>query len=217
MYIGSPHGSSGVLHPNQNLDPETSHNWEIGARYDNGNFDADVAMYYSLASDYIYNEKLGNGTDDTMYKNADEAKTFGVEVSLAYTIDSLNLTPYASGAYMHREYETSAYKTSQTGDPRWTGRTGVRYEKEVSEKFSWHADAYARFASTSKQLDSEYAVTHNGGYTTYNFAIGAKFGEDRNMFADINFNNITDKRYSPGSSSLEDPGMNVVVRTGIEF
>lgn len=218
LYIGTTHGSSGVLRPNPDLDPETSHTFEVGARYDGGPLAADLSVYYTIADDYISTRSIP-GTSDTIYENVDKAKTFGSELTVSYTFASLGLTPYASGAFMHRVFDRGSEggKTCRTGDPKWSGRAGIRYERELASWATFHADAYGRFAAAAKELLDDGTVARHAGWGTANLAFGVRLGEERNLFIDMNLNNLFDKRYTLASSDLEEPGMHAVLRMGVEF
>lgn len=215
MYIGTPHGSSGILYPNPDLKPEKSQSVEAGARYSNAGWDADLAVYHTWSRDYIYQQMLGR-TDDSRFENSEKARTFGVELTMAYTIEEFYLTPYLQGAFMNREYESNSGTTSRTGDPRWTGRAGLRFAKDVAEQVELHADLYMRGAARAKNKSSTETLEYPG-WGTLNFATGTRFGEERNFFVDLNLNNILDKTYTYASSSLEEPGFHAVVRVGVEF
>ncbi len=221
MYMGTVHGSADVTYPNPNLKPETSQSFELGARYEIGGFKADLATYYTMAEDYIYRAaSMDSGTTRYTFSNSNSADTYGSELELSYTYAPWNLTPYINGAYMHRTIDRGSDNggsTSQTGDPRWTGKTGVRYEKEFSPEFSMHTDAFVRMAASAREQLTTGETLHNGGWATANFAIGGKFGKDKALFADLNLNNIFDKRYTPAAASLEDPGFHAVLRIGMEF
>ena len=219
LYIGTTHGSSGRLYPNPDLKPETSQNFEVGTRYDANGITADLALYYNIADDYINSRKIA-GTSDTIFENVDSASTYGAELSLSYTYDPWNLTPYVSGGYIYRTLERDENKggeTSQTGDPRWTGRAGLKYERDLTPVLSIHTDVFGRFACAAKESLTDGTMEHIGGWTTANFAVGARMGHEKNYFVDLNLNNLLDKRYTPASSSLEDPGFHAVLRMGVEF
>ncbi len=218
LYIGTTHGSSGRLYPNPDLKPETSQNFEIGTRYESGGFAADWAAYYSFAEDYITSRTI-SGTSDSMFENVDEARTYGTELTLSYTIEPWNLTPYISGAYMHRTFDRGdkGGKTSRTGDPNWTGRVGVKYEHRFDPAVLLYTDVYGRFAAKAREDLTDGTQEIHGGWGTANFAIGTRLGEQQNYFIDLNVNNIFNKRYTPASSSLEDPGVHAVLRVGVEF
>ncbi len=219
LYIGTSHGSSGYAYPDPDLKPETSQNFEIGARYDANGFAADLALFYSMADDYITNRRIP-GTSDSRFQNVDSADTYGAELTLSYTYEPWSLTPYVSGAYLHRTLDDDGGaigKTSNTGDPRWTGRAGLRWERDINPRFNVHTDLYGRFAARAKEDLTDGATENYAGWGTANFAVGARFGEERNLFVDLNLNNLLDKRYTPASSSIEDPGFHAVVRVGVEF
>ncbi len=221
MYIGTTHGSSGRTYPNPDLKPETSQNFEVGARYD-GIVTADLALYYNWAEDYITNRKLPapNPNSDSRFENVNEAHTYGAELTLSWTYDPWGLTPYAAGAYMHRTFDygdAGIGKTSDTGNPAWTGRVGLKWERELTPVLTMYTDVYGRFACRAKEDLSDGSTENHPGWGTANFTVGARLGEEQNYFVDLNVNNIFDHRYTPASSSLEDPGTYAVLRVGMEF
>ncbi|MDR2799891.1 MAG: TonB-dependent receptor [Desulfovibrio sp.] len=220
MYIGTTHGGSGFTHPNPNLKPETSQNFEVGARYSDGGFSADLAVFYNLADDYISVLSIPN-TNDGIFTNVDKARTWGTELILSYTIAPWHLTPYVSGAYMERTFdyggESAIGKTSKTGLPSWTARAGLKYEIEISPSLSLYADAFGRFAAGAKEKISATEVEKHPGWGTANFAFGLRFGEERKFFMDVNINNIFDRTYTTAANTLEEAGANVTARIGFEF
>ncbi len=221
LYIGTVHGSSNTTYPNPSLKPETSQNFELGARYDAGNFRSDFAVYYTTANDYIYRAStIRNGAKTYQFDNSNSADTYGAELELAYTYPAWNVTPYLSGAYMHRTFDRGSEgggSTSNTGDPRWTGKIGLRHEYDFSSRLSLHTDAFLRMASSAREEDTFGTITRKGGWTTANLAVGARLGEEKKLSVDLNLNNIMDKRYVPAASSLEDPGFHAVLRVSVEF
>ena len=221
LYMGTVHGSADITYPNPNLKPEKSHSFELGSRYEANDIAADLAVYYTTATDYIYRAShTVNGTTSYQFDNSNSADTYGSELTLSYTYQPWHLTPYVSGNYMYRQIDRGSEnggKTSQTGDPRWSGRVGVRYEDSLTPEVSLHADAFARLATSSKQADTNGTVIEKGGWATANLSVGTRLGKDQDYFIDVNLNNITNKRYTPAASSLEDPGMNVVVSVGMDF
>ncbi len=222
LYIGTTHGSSGRTYPNPDLKPETSQNFELGARYDAGGLSADLALYYNLAEDYITNRTLPapNPNNDSRFENVNEAHTYGAELTLGWTYEPWSLTPYLAGAYMHRTFDygdSVPGKTSNTGDPEWTGRVGLKWERDLTPVLSMYTDLYGRFACEAKEDLSDGTTEVHPGWGTANFAIGARMGAEKNYFVDLSVNNILDHRYTPASSSLEDPGAHAVLRVGMEF
>lgn len=68
LYVDTSMGSmSGVTLANRDLDPETSDNFEIGARYTNNGLNLDWAMFYQLADDYI--AAVPTDKEDKRYTN----------------------------------------------------------------------------------------------------------------------------------------------------
>ncbi len=216
LYIGTTHGqANSILLPNPDLKPETSQNFELGARYEAFGFSGDLAVYYSLADNYIAERRVSATT--RVYENVANAETYGVELTLGYTCEPWGLTPYVSGGYMRRHFDWGTRQTSQTGDPMWTGRAGLRYERELSPALSLYADAYGRFAASAKETFSDGTFEDYAGWGTANLALGARLGEDRRLFVDLNLNNLLNKRYTLASSQLESAGFHAVLRVGLEF
>ena len=67
----------GIIYPNADLDPETSNNYEIGARYDNGKLILDASVFYNDARDYIATVTIDAATDTSRYINVGKARTRG--------------------------------------------------------------------------------------------------------------------------------------------
>ena len=221
LYIGTTHGSSGRTYPNPDLEPETSHNFEVGARYEAEGFAADLAVYYNMAKDYITTATLPapNPSKDMRFENVNTADTYGSELTVSYTHEPWGLTPYLSGASMHRTFDYGGVRgeTSDVGDPSWTGRVGLRYEHDFGPEVNFHVDAFGRFAARCEEDLSDGTTEQHAGWGTANLAIGARFGKERNLFMDLNLNNLLDKRYTTASNTLEEPGFHAVMRMGVEF
>lgn len=72
----------GTIYGNSSLKPEKSNNFEVGARYAGRAVEADFALFYNLADDYISTEHFNSR--EYRYVNADKAKTFGAELSVNF-------------------------------------------------------------------------------------------------------------------------------------
>lgn len=217
LYIGTVHGGMLPTLPNPDLDPETSNNYEIGARYENDTFYFDVGAFMSRSKDYITTQKVPDGT---AYKfiNVNKAKSHGVELSAGYTIKQLYLTPYVTVAWLKRKFESDDFSTWKTGYPDLTGRFGVRYEKDFGKPdFTLFADLYCRAASEAKDESSDGSVETLGSWETANFTLGTYFGEERQYRFDINVNNIFDRKYEMAHGNLLEPGLHVVAKATITF
>ena len=84
-YLATSMGGQGTLYGNPDLKPETSNNFEVGARFNNGPGVIDAAAFYSDAKNYITTEYLADGVN-SRYVNADKAKTRGLELAASWNI-----------------------------------------------------------------------------------------------------------------------------------
>lgn len=161
-----------------------------------------------------------NGVNVYMFDNSNSARTYGSELLLSYLYEPWSLTPYLSATYMHRELDRgpgNGGKTTATGDPRFYGRVGMRYEQAFTPTVQFHADAFMRMATSAKETDTAGAVARYPGWATANLAFGFRLGEEQNYFLNVNLNNLTNKTCTPASSSIEDRGLSAVISVGMEF
>ncbi len=220
LFLGTSHGGRTTL-ANPDLKEETSNNIELGVRYNNGNLNLDTTLFGSKAKDYITpNGKKGT---QSQFDNADEATTYGAEVEISYLLDDLGLTPYASGAYVRRKFDfTNATgadeSTWKTGTPAFSGRIGVRYEREIMSDLTFTSDLYGRFASRTKNDFAEVIGNEEkAGWGTCNLALGLLYGENKDYRLSVNLNNLFDKEYKEAESDIESPGFHAIVRLDVSF
>ena len=217
LYIGTVHGGRIPTLPNPDLDPETSNNYEIGARYENDTFYVDVSGFVSRSKDYITTGETPAGRE-RQYMNVDEAKTHGVELSAGYTISRLYLTPYLSGTWLKRKFESDTLSTWDTGYPDLTGRFGVRFERDfVQPDFTLFADLYGRAAAEAIEELSDGTKEKHKSWETANFTMGTYFGKERQYRFDVNVNNIFNRKYETAHGNLNEPGFHVVAKATITF
>ena len=219
-YIGTVMGqSSGTTWGNPGLNPETSNNFEVGARYNHGDLNLDLAFFYSLADDYIAKLPIA-GTGDYRYANVAEAKTFGSECVVSYRFATAygDITPYASLTWMRRQYDDGeGWRTYDTATPEWVSRYGVRYAKTLTENLDFRADVYGRSQSSTEYRSSNPSDDYDlGGFTTANVAFGFDFGAERQFTLLAEVLNIFDKRYQYTTAILE-PGVHANVKLSYRF
>jgi hemoglobin/transferrin/lactoferrin receptor protein len=228
---GTPHGGSGVLYSNPDLDPETSNNYEIGLRLDDAALTLDAAIFYTRAKDYVATVNcassatscpVGFGARDTQYINLNGAKTYGLELFGAYTLSSLPLEIYSNLTYLKRKFEYRQFSTNETGLPNLEGRIGLRMETDKGNTNYW-GDLYLRAAAgadvespdssspTGKEKD------HYSGWTTLNLSLGTEIGRQAPIRLSMHLNNLFDKTYTPAQESLIAPGRHFIINAGINF
>jgi hemoglobin/transferrin/lactoferrin receptor protein len=225
---GTPHGGSGVLYANPDLDPETSNNYEIGLRFDKQQFTFDGAVFYTEAEDYITTVDCTStsasctapfGPDDRQYTNVNGANTFGLELFSAYQFIDSPFSIYSNLTYLRREFEFSEFSTYHTGLPDFEGRVGLEVATTYNNIDYW-GDLYVRGAVDSDEespVDTGREIEHHSGWATLNLSVGADIGTKNPINVSMHVNNILDQTYTASQESLIAPGRHVVVKTGIKF
>ncbi len=219
MYFSSTMGG-GIIEKNPDLKPETSNNFEIGARYSDGGFTADVAAFYSVAQDYIASVVIDAATDTFQNQNIAEAHTHGVEASLSYTFDN-GIKPYISATYMRRQYKADTYSTWDTNTPVISGRAGIAYfGSHFNDTVDINADVYVRGQGNSSSYSASEDKTYNyHGYATFNAAVGASFGPDKAWNVQAEVLNIFNTHYRAETTYPYpvEPGTSFNLRVSYSF
>lgn len=215
-YVLSSMGG-GTVYPNQDLKPERSNTWEVGARYYAHGLNLDITGFYTVADDYI--SSMQTGTNLYHYQNVSQAKTHGVEFSAGYDLP-LGFTPYIDLTWMKRQFDNGNYTTWKTGTPEWTGRTGVRALYPVNESLDIMGDAYIRFASKTEQESgtATRTVYSNDSWTTANAMLGVKFGSEKQYAIVGEVLNIFNEKYALNTgNSIYEPGVHANIKVSVEF
>ncbi len=228
LYLGTRHGGGETL-PNQELTPETSKNFEIGARFNNDIWNIDITAFMSSAKDYITDRYVTSISrpprpgliDQYMYTNVDKAKTHGVEAHIAYTFFPVNITPYVTGTWMRRKYEDQKLSTWDTGTPDFSGRLGLRWQKEIIHRdMTLWADAWMRAATDAVDNTLRNGIrekTTTDSWQTANLAMGCEFGQQRQYKVSLNLNNIFDHSYHTVKNLIDEAGFHGVLRVDVAF
>ncbi len=224
LYSDTTAGSGNPTRANPGLKPETSQNYELGARYQHAGVVLDAAVFHTRAKDYITTTKCtaagtcpaGYGNNDNTYFNADRADTHGIELSAEYALPGTNFTPYVSGAWMRRKLKYATYSTTDSGTPAFSGRAGVRYDTTLYGADVW-ADLFVRAATPVKEATSATATERLPGWGTLNLAFGGTRGKDRKVSIGVQFNNILDKEYRSAFDVLPGTGRSVEVTLRTTF
>ena len=220
LYIDTNMGQDGITYANPDLKPETSDNFEIGARWNSKGLSADLAIFYSLADDYIatlYNaQKRGD-----QYCNVAEAKTFGVELTSSVRIAETGFEPYLTATWMRRQFQNGdGFSTYDTATPEFMLRYGVRWSGMYAG-VGLRTDVFARSQTATEYDGGIQNVTASssyrlGGYTTLNLTAGVDFGPKRQYSFDLGLYNIFDKGYQE-QTSIYEPGRYFVAKLGARF
>jgi hemoglobin/transferrin/lactoferrin receptor protein len=216
LYIGTVHGSSSATLPNSDLDPETSDNFEIGARYGNGRLSLDTALFYNRGEDYITIDDFGTYNQ---YVNVDKAETYGWELSASYAF-AAGLTPYTELSLSRREFETGGESTRHTGLAPFQGRTGVRYDKALPDNLHFFADLFSRYACETKEESlSSGELDRYPGWATVNLSLGVKgeFGKEHSWHTNLVLGNLFDKDYRQARETIDSAGIHAIVAVGMTF
>lgn len=202
LYTGSPaHGGAPAVEGNSSLDPETSTSYELGARFDDGVWQLDTAIFYTDTKDFIT-------TDNSSFINVGGAETFGAELTVARYLGETGFKPYASLTLLDRELDYGAghavESTKESGVPTWAGRVGLEYFQEIGEMSFMEYDLFTQFSGDVDQELSDGSKQSTGSWETLNLEVS--YGVDE-LFGiagkDINFNiyggiyNLLDREYTP--------------------
>ncbi len=228
MFMGSiAHG--GIMLANPNLKPETSNNYEVGVRYNDGALSADLAVFYNDVKDGISNIIVNPGSPvvERQYINNASQKVLGAEISLSYHFEDYGLTPYVNATFLHMENtDYYGFSTTDTGTPDAWGQVGLRWEGEITEGHTMFADANwtlsngAYYESKNNNTGVVTKSDYGSSWNTVNFSAGFEGklpGTALKYNTALNFRNICDQYYVPTGSIMPEPGFNVVWTFGIEY
>ena len=214
-----------MTYANSDLKPETSDNFEIGARWNSAAVSTDLALFYSQADNYIatiYKDLVpGKGGSGYQYDNVAEATTFGAELSASVRIQELGLEPYVTATWMRRQFQNGdGFSTYDTATPEFMLRYGVRWSGMYAG-VDLRTDVFARSQTATEYDDGIQNVTDSssyrlGGYTTLNLTAGVDFGPKRQYSFDLGLYNIFDKGYQE-QTSIYEPGRYFVAKLGARF
>jgi hemoglobin/transferrin/lactoferrin receptor protein len=208
--------------PNPDLKPETSHNFEIGARFMNESWDFDLALFFSKAKNYIQ-DGLING--QRSYVNGSEAETYGAELSLSRAFvfgNDMTLSPYGSAIWLKRQVTVFGAPIALLKSPPLEGRLGLKFEKPVAETVRFFSDLYGVMAvgvKDSRLSASSGTLTDYPAWQTLNLSLGLKGGSSHKYHATIGLRNIFNQAYYSSKSNLYLPeaGFHIVASLGFEY
>lgn len=224
-YMGSSNANRHIL-PNTDLKPETSNNYELGARYNDGRLSADLSLFYSDIRDGIRMVTLSRSSGGVFFQNQNDDKTrsYGAELSLRYAIPETGFTPYANISLLRYKTIKRGFSTTDNGVPSAWGTLGLKWET-AGAGGTWFADAQAVISKgahselvndlTGLASGSEY----RSGWGVANLTVGyRKKTSTLDYTATISLRNLFDRNYTPAPGGyLPEAGRHVVATVGIAF
>ena len=214
LFIDTSMGGE-LTYANPDLKPETSDNFEIGARYSNGVLTLDGSIFYSQADDYITTIAVGDGINK--YTNMGEAETLGLELDASVKVGDFE--PYTVLTLLRREYKENGIKSTKSGTPKLMARYGVRYQNTYDNllfKFDAYAVSQTKTESWDFQNDQLNEDGSFGGFTTLNLTGGVSFGPKNAYSVDVGLYNLTDKLYQT-SDAIYEPGRYFAMKINAAF
>ena len=213
--------------PVDDLDPERFVSSEIGARYDDGRFSAELAGYYTWIEDMIVRAPTGAIIDDlreVTKKNAGNGYVAGVELTLGCQVAE-DWHVRLQGAWM--DGKVDAYPTSDPVEERdylsrlmpLTGQAAVRWQP-VGQAF-WletAVDAAAEADHLSADDERDTQRIPPGGTPEYaTLALRGGWTVMEGLQLTLALENATDEDYRIHGSGVNEPGRNVVLQADWTF
>lgn len=196
LYVDTAMGqSSGSTLANPNLKPETSNNFEVGARFLRDGVSVDGTVFYTDSKDFISTRQISKM--QSQYHNVAQAKTLGLELATSWDIHQSGIEPYVTATILDRRYIINGKTSRKTGQPTAYGQYGVRWNYP-SNGVVWRLDAYGY--SQNRLKSSAYSL---GGATTWNLLAGVTFGKGEQFDLDLSLYNLGDKKYQYDASIYE--------------
>jgi hemoglobin/transferrin/lactoferrin receptor protein len=232
------HGSGTVYQPNPSLKPETSNNFEIGARFASASWDMDLAIFLTNSKNFIDSiAAAASPTGFPTFVNGDKARTIGAELTISYThlLGNATISPYGQGAFIKRRVTlftgpSAGQSTDKTKLPPLEGRIGIKADKPIGSSSSIFGDLYMDMAVKTKSLFEDLSSRGRDPYIvndpmifpawqTLNLSLGIRGGEKRKYNVSLNLRNIFNQSYvmSRGHVNLPEAGFHVVLGAGLEF
>ena len=192
-------GGGGTKVGYADLKPEKSTTFELGARYDTSGLLLDATLFYSRSKDYIDAVAIA-GEADLYYRNADKAKSYGIELLAEKSFQDNNFTPYTTATLMRRKITTTEHNSYDSGTPSVFARVGLKHSSHWNS-FEREADLFVQGATSAKNVSKPKSESYQAdAYATLNLRLSMTT-EGNNSFG-VEFNNLTNKTYRPIDEQL---------------
>jgi hemoglobin/transferrin/lactoferrin receptor protein len=213
--------------PSPGLDPESSINFEIGARLE-GPLSFEAAYFYNILQDFIVRRPTGlvapGGEDIVVKDNAGDGHVQGVDVAAGWRIDE-HWSVRVTGTWQDGQlegYPTSApdKKTEPlsrlsplagTAQVRWQ-TADERFWVEGRMLVNGHQE---RLSSSDLRDTQRIPPGGSPGFTVFGIHAGAKVTDRVTVFGGID--NLFDKNYRIHGSGVQEPGFNAILGVEVRF
>ncbi|MDR0550145.1 MAG: TonB-dependent receptor [Deltaproteobacteria bacterium] len=212
-------GTSYIV-PRTDLGPEESENYEIGARYYDGDLFADVTFFHDKVENYISANYLYSAQGHWFwdYVNTSEYESYGLELAVSYRIGDTGFTPYGNITSLHTKFKekVTQTETKNNGTPRAWGAIGLKWEKDFGDSGRFFSDAALRISGGSKLSSSRLGVWHvKEAGRTLDLTLGFQYGQESQVKAMLSVKNIFDKEFE--ASYFYYPGRHVLLTVLYSF
>ncbi len=216
LSTGAVAGQSFVV-PNSELSSETSNSFEVGGRYNEGNFSSELSFFYVRAQDYIDHVPCFDcsGPRDRRYVNIASAQTIGLEAKVRHSFELV--TPFASISLLRRRFEQEISSTYNTGLPLFAGRVGFLAESAMRHGVKPWAQIFLRAASSADEKEASGELLHYSGWGTLNLSLGANFGRREDYRLVVELVNLNNKSYTPATENIPALGPSAVLTFAVDF
>ncbi len=206
LYMSYDMGGLGafMIYGNEDLEPETSHQYSLSGEYTLGGLNASVALSHNRLHNRITYAALGN---DLQYVNAENAKTTSVECIARYRFD-WGLMVTGSYAYTNDYQEVDGRNISAvrphsvTFSAMYSRKFGkIGFNAALNGQWASALDTYTR--DTDSDGNYTYTLTHYDGRTLCSLNIGATL--PRGIALNFGVDNVLNYKDKAADSSLQVP------------
>lgn len=207
LYMSYDMGGLGafMIYGNEDLEPETSHQYSLSGEFTLGGLNTSVAFSHNRFHNRITYSTLGD--DDMQYVNAENAKTTGIECIARYRFDwGLMLT--GSYAYTNDYEEVDGRNTSSvrphsvTFNAMYTRKFGkIGFNASLNGQWASPLDTYTRNRDDTGNYT--YTLTHYNGRTLCSLNAGMNL--PKGISLNFGVDNIFNYKDKAADSSLQVP------------
>ena len=222
-------GAGSIDFGGPDLDPETSHTFDLGVRSRYETWGASAFAFYTLLRDFIVRVPIGDVAGDPAIdfqrENAADGWVYGFEVEF-FLKPTPDVMLFADWGYARGKVDQRTTLGADVGEQP-LGKVGpsllhvgVRYEPAGGafwvEGLVTAADRQ-RHLSISDGADGQRIPLKHGtpGYTVYTVRGGYRVSEFATLTAAVE--NISDKDYRVHGSGVNEPGVNAVVGLDLRY